>query len=214
MKYQESDLYKEDDDRPRPRRSNPLLLLAGAFLLAAGWGAWLMHQRAVARTQTAKAVWVGGVAEPPAPVPDPEARPAPVPPAPSESRRRFYGVVFDLATKKPVPGAQVILAGNAEGNSVSLTPCETDLNGHFACDIWDSIPAVWVQVSSTGYGGQFEDFYPTLRKRSADERRAVLAQKDGYLEPVRLVFTVGQELIPLDLAVVPQGWLPQPQSAR
>ena len=111
-------------------------------------------------------------------------------------------------------GAQVILAGNAEGTASPLTPCEADLNGHFACDIWDSIPAVWVQVSSTGYRGQFEDFFPTLRKRSADERRAVLAQKDGYLEPARLVFLAGQEVIPLDLAVVPQDWLPQAQPGR
>ena len=213
MQFDEKDLYQED--RPAPRSGSPLLLLACALLIGAAWCALLMHQRVASRAARA----AGAAAAPEsaralALAPDPEARPAPVPPAPSESRRRFYGVVFDLATKKPVSGAQVILAGNAEGAAINLMPCQTDLNGHYACDIWDSFAAVWVQVSSTGYRGQFEDFFPTLRKRQPAERRAVLAQKDGYLEPARVVFTAGQEVVPLDLVVVPAAWLPQAQSER
>jgi hypothetical protein len=214
----ESEIFKgEADERPVVPRRNPLLLLIWAFLLAAGWGAWLLHQRAEARRAAALADLEARAAGAPgaaALAPDPEARPALVPPAPPADLRRFYGVVFDLATKKPVSGAFVILSVGEAHSSVNAQPCQSGLNGHYICDIGDGFEGLSVQVSSRGYQGQFEDFYPSLLKRSQDERRTVLAQRDGYLEPARVTFVASQEVVRLDLAAIPADWAAAAQRKR
>ncbi|MCX5796437.1 MAG: carboxypeptidase-like regulatory domain-containing protein [Elusimicrobia bacterium] len=228
MQYDEKDLYKEDldEDRPAPRQRHPVLLLLCGLLLAAVWGAWTLHRMAVDRraaaaaaraaaaadvAAAAKAAGPGGAAAAAAataPVPDPEAQPAPVPPAAGPGKRRFYGVVYDLANKKPLAAAQVILALGPPGATGVAATCPTDLNGHYTCDLSEAADQVSVSVSTEGYQGQFEDLIPPLRARSESQRRAVLAQRDDYLEPARVLFAVSQEVVLLDLVVVPKDWLP------
>jgi hypothetical protein len=214
----EKSLYDAaDDDRPVPRRGHPLRLLLYAFLIGAGWLAWQMHLRAVARAANPSpsaapagisAIFTGAA---PAPAPDPEARPAPEPPAPAADLRRFYGLVYDIATKKPLSGAKVIFEVGEPGAAAETPPCSADLNGHYVCDVSEGASSILVYVSTEGYQGQFEDLIPPLRARSESERRAVLAQRDSYLEPARVLFEAGQEIVPLDLVVVPKAWLPPGQ---
>jgi hypothetical protein len=225
-KWDESELYAGDiDERPAPPRRNPWLLLIVAFLLSAGWGAWLMHKRGVARRAAALAALearasgapgAAGASDGAAAVlaPDPEARPALVPSSPPANQRRFYGVVFDLATKKPVSGALISLSVGEQRSVVNTQSCQASLNGHYLCDVSSHFDGLWVQVSSQGYTGQFEDFYPSLLKKSDEQRRTVLAQRDGYLEPARVTFVASQELVRLDLAAVPADWAAAAQRKR
>ena len=227
--FEEKDLYEQDEDRPTPRGGHPLLLLLYAFLIGAGWVAWQMHRRAVARAAPgavpAGSAAMQGQTPLPAPVPlapgadqlpapDPEARPAPIPPAAGANMRRFYGVVYDLSTKKPLAGAKVFFDVGQPGGVAEQAPCLTDLNGHYTCDLSDDAAPVSVYVLTEGYKGQFEDLVPPLHARSVSERRAVLAQRDDYLEPARVLFSTSQEIVPLDLVVVPKAWLPPTPPVR
>ena len=226
MKFDEKDLYKDDgeeEDQPKPRRGRPLLLLHYAFLIGGAWAAWLLHQRALARAaargalSAAPAGGLGvmlGTVPPTGPASIPVAQPADVPPSPPTGQRRFYGVVYDLATRRPLVAARVIFDVGQPGAAAEMGPCPTDMNGHYTCDLSDEADPVSVHVATEGYHGQFEDLVPPLRARSESERRAVLAQRDGYLEPTRVLFGAAQEVVPLDIVVVPQGWLPQAQPAR
>jgi hypothetical protein len=136
-----------------------------------------------------------------------------VPPAPAADLRRFFGVVYDLATKKPLAGAKVVFAVGPSGAAAEMPPCPADVNGHYTCDVPEEADSVSAYVTAEGYQGQFEDLIPPLRARSESERRAVLSQRDDYLEPARVLFEASQEVVPLDLVVVPKGWLPPAQTA-
>ena len=231
-KWDEKDIYREeppDEDAPRPvKRGHPALMVAFALFLTAGWGAWLLHQRAEARRAAelaelqARAAGLPGAVNPdgtpsaaaPVPKPDPVARPAQVPPAPPPNYRRFYGVVFDLATRKPVSGAGIVLSLGEKDRVVNPVPCQASLNGHFACDVSDQYDGLGIHVSSGGYVGQFEDLQPSLLERPEAERSTILAQRDGYLEPTRLLYVTSQETVRVDLAAVPADWAAAAQSKR
>jgi hypothetical protein len=244
VQYNEEELY-EEEFRPAPRRGNFLRLLAYALLIGAGWGAWQMHRRGISPAASAPAVPALAapvqaaapattVASPAVPAqaaapaaavrsqastestdPGPEAQPAPVPPPPAARQRRFYGVVYDLATTRPVAGASLTFdIGSRPPGPGREQSQMTDAAGYYLADFPEDADKLTVSVQAAGYGGQLEDIYPPLRRRSESERRALLSRRDDYLGPVRVLFTPSQEVVPLDLVVVPQDWLPQTQPGR
>ena len=144
-----------------------------------------------------------------------EVQPAPAPPSPAAGQRRFYGVVYDLATTRPVAGASLIFTiGSRPPGPGREQGLATDAVGHYLADLPEDADQLTVSVQAAGYGGQFEDYDPPLRERPEKSRRYLVSQRDDYREPQRVLFTVGRDVVPFNIVLVPDSWLPQAQPGR
>lgn len=133
------------------------------------------------------------------------AAPAPIPPPPDSLFRRYYGVVYDLDTLKPLAGAR--LEFKAKGDDTGWTATVNDL-GHYQMDLFKGPDnAMTVSAAVPGYRpGLLEEKDPPLRERSRSARRMIIDEtSDSDLEPIPLRFRQDDELVELDLVVVPQA---------
>ena len=145
----------------------------------------------------------------PAPAPPPaaeradDAAPAPTPPDPAGNLTRVYGVVYDLLTKKAIPGALLkVSAPDAEGNWSSVT----DEKGHYSVDVpgWMLDRTAVIMAEKKGYRpGQIEDQDPPLGSLSLSARRARIEETTDYdLAAVPVRRTSSSALVRLDLVMV------------
>lgn len=139
---------------------------------------------------------------PPPPPPDAEPPPAPSPPE-GATQHRFYGVVYDLATKKPVANIKLLFkpSGGEDG-----WPAVTNSSGHYQWDLYESQALMTVWVEAPGYRkGLLEDKDPSFRERSRESRDQLIEETtDSDLEPVPLRYAPRARVVPLDLALVPE----------
>jgi hypothetical protein len=140
----------------------------------------------------------------PPPIADAVAPPSPKIPA-DEHSRRFYGVVYDVATLKPVAGAKLVFKMSGAENGWPVT---TNALGHYQRDLVKAtveIPMVVEVTPVPGYRkGQLEDTDPPLRQRSHSARRGVLEETTDYdLEPVPLRYQKDAVIVSLDLVLLP-----------
>lgn len=149
---------------------------------------------------------LGTIAAPPAAVVGPaSAAPAPIPPPPDSLFRRYYGVVYDLGTLKPLAGAR--LEFKVKGDETGWTATVNDL-GHYQMDLFKGPDnTMTVSAAVPGYRpGLLEEKDPPLRERSRSARRMIIDEtSDSDLEPIPLRFRQDDELVELDLVVVPQA---------
>ncbi|MBI5247208.1 MAG: hypothetical protein HY923_08500 [Elusimicrobia bacterium] len=156
--------------------------------------------------------------EPAAPVEN--ATPPPEPAPPGENHRRFYGVVYDASTLKPIAGAELkfMMTGAENGSRVM-----TDKFGHYQIDLVKftspdvqpngsialipvAAPMVVAVTPVDGYRvGQLEDPDPPLRERSRTARRRIMEEtSDGDLGPMPLRYRSNAVIVPLDLVLLPK----------
>jgi hypothetical protein len=155
--------------------------------------------------ETAQAAETAAV--PPRPAAPPPAAPAlvaPAPPSPNPGLRCWYGLVYDLATLRPIARAKVRF--NTKAGSLGETA--TDGAGHYRFDLPSNIASAQVSVSIPnlpGYReGLLEDQDPPLRERSPDARKRIMTETtDNDLEPIPLRFRETDEVVELDLVLVP-----------
>ena len=138
------------------------------------------------------------------PVENATAPPAPAPP--TEHRRRFYGVVYNAATLKPVAGAKLIFRVNTSQNG---WPATTNELGHYQLDLVKATieTSMVVEISTlAGYRqGQLEDTDPPLRAKPRSVRRRIVEEtSDSDLDPVPLRYQLDADIVPLDLVLIPQ----------
>lgn len=157
---------------------------------------------------------------PPAAAPVADATPPPEPAPPGENHRRFYGVVYDVSTLKPIAGAELkfMFPGAENGSRVT-----TNTFGHYQVDLVknttrlikpdgsyvivpDDKPMVVAIMPVAGYrDGQLEDTDPPLRERSRSARRRIIAETtDSDLEPMLLRYQSNAAIVPLDLVLLPK----------
>jgi len=131
------------------------------------------------------------------------------PAEPPEGTRRFYGVVYDLKSLRPVPHAVVKIDMSATGPAMDYT----DEDGHYQLDVvpYDSTLGPSIAVSAPGYrAGQIEDPDPTYLQRTLEERLVLISELTPMdLEAVPLRYASGAKVIPLDLVLVPEGAPPR-----
>ena len=130
----------------------------------------------------------------------------PTPAPPTEHRRRFYGVVYDVATLKPVAGAKLLFRANT---AQAGWPATTNELGHYQLDLVKGtidMPMVVAVAPVAGYReGQLEDTDPPLRERPRSVRRRIIEEtSDNDLEPVPLRFQRDADIVPLDLVLLPK----------
>jgi hypothetical protein len=89
----------------------------------------------------------------------------------------------------------------------------SDASGHYLVDIFENADPVTVSVQAGGYGGHFEDYDVPLRLLPEQKRRYVLSQRDDYRDSMRPLFSASQEVVPFNIVLIPESWLPQAQSA-
>lgn len=133
------------------------------------------------------------------------AAPAPIPPPPGSLFRRFYGVVYDLDTLKPLDGAKIVF--KMKDNETGWTATVNDL-GHYQMDLFKGPDnTMTVSAAVPGYRpGLLEEKNPPLRERSRNARKMIIEEtSDSDLEPIPLRFRQDDELVELDLVVVPQA---------
>lgn len=163
-------------------------------------------------------VFIAGLSDPPPgaapappaaapPVDDPGAAAVPPPePAPSDAdTHRFYGVVYNAITLKPVAGAKLVFHMRGDENGWSAT---TNERGHYQVDLFNStIEKLSVSVKApSGYReGLLEDKDPPLRERALSARRKIVEEATAdELEPVPLHVRADSRLVALDLVLLPE----------
>ena len=118
--------------------------------------------------------------------------------------RCWYGLVYDLETLRPINKAKVRF--NTKGGSMG--EAATDAAGHYRFDLPMNLVSAQVSVSIAhppGYReGLLADQDPPLRERSPDARRLIMTETtDDDLEPVPLRFRETDEVLELDLVLIP-----------
>lgn len=149
------------------------------------------------------------------PVPTPAAPPraptggscrAPVPREPrraGDSERIVYGVVRDILTGCPIPGAKTVL--RVEGESVDGRAV-SDASGFFEVSMNKGARgAAALSFSAPGYReGQLEDVDPPYRDREAESRQETLYQLNAEdLEPIPVRYPPSAEQIRVDAVLIP-----------
>lgn len=154
-------------------------------------------------------------AAPPAPQPPPSfpAEPEPVPAAPPEpppaapnTMRIFYGVVYNGLTGMAVPNATVLYK-NATGQ---VGWAKTSAAGHYHISLSRGYQSGEVLASVApvpgGSPGLFEDKDPPVRERAPESRRSLMEETvDSDLEPTPVRFKEDDDVVQLDLVLVPEG---------
>lgn len=142
---------------------------------------------------------------PPAPV-DSVAAAAPAPPLPDPAFHRVYGVVYDVVTLRPIAGVKLLF----KTERFTVAAGTTDEAGHYRIDLSKGNNSEQVLISIDGRipgyrDGLFEDKDPPLRERPKDARLMIMSEiTDSDLEPVPLRYKHSEELVQLDLLLVPQ----------
>jgi hypothetical protein len=170
----------------------------------------------------AAAVAQGPAAQERTPTGGAEAQPAPVPQAPAEGRRIFYGVVYDVATKKPAAGLTLNFSSVQEMSSPGMPTvtmpevkeASTDNAGHYLVEMPSEADQIAVVVKSDGNGGRLEDYDPPLREIPEQKRRYLVSQRDDYRDPLRPLFSPSQDVVPFNIVLIPDSWLPKTPSER
>lgn len=133
----------------------------------------------------------------------PLAEPPPPPGEPPNNMRRFYGVVYDLATLRPVAGAHVRLMHKG---GAAITTTNTNPAGHYSADVYleDVERGVVVSVSAAGYReGQLEESGAPYRERPLDSRKKT-AEETADADLSALLLPSGDSrAVPLDLVLLP-----------
>ncbi|MCM2303323.1 MAG: carboxypeptidase-like regulatory domain-containing protein [Elusimicrobia bacterium] len=158
-------------------------------------------------------------AAPPPPAPAPaaprEAQPAILPPPapafpakskdpPSPGEIYIQGLVYDLRTNAPVKNVTVRFEQPRGG---SRWEALTNEDGRYWVSIFkDSPEDLVVTIEAPGYRkGLLEDKDPPYRDRSPPARASIMAETvDSDLDPVPLRYRDGEQIIDLDLVLVPE----------
>ena len=145
--------------------------------------------------------------QPPAPAADapakpPERRPAGPKPL-AKNAWRVSGTVYDLASLKPVPGAEVTFLLDEKAPRSATT----DENGSYEVDLPKGDGWTVHMVAPDRRGGQILDIDPSYRDRDADERRAVFENiTDGDLIAAPVGWRRSPSKARLDLFAIPNRW--------
>lgn len=134
--------------------------------------------------------------------PPPVAAPAALhPPAPGEVR--VHGTVYDLATRRPVKDANVRFESR---KTEARWEAMTNAAGRYEVNLFkNGADAITVMIEAPGYRkGLLEDRDPPYRERSQQAREDLIAETiDSDLEPVPLRHRESEQIVALDLVLVP-----------
>lgn len=149
---------------------------------------------------------------------DEEAELPPVPKHLNPKATTFYGVVYDLATKKPVKGARIVLGARIIAESPTYTTfAVTDAHGWYRQEIPFIAAPVNVQVvesldpqSAASQGpryisGALQEQDPPLASKS-DVARHTIAEEAHYPVPPLKIPGFAAQLAELDLVLIPRTW--------
>lgn len=156
----------------------------------------------------------------PAPAPDPETSrataftptPLAAPDAPSDpapalgpGELRVQGMVYDLATNRPLEGVKVRFQHR---NSGATWEALTNPAGRYHVGLYkNASDAIVVMIEAPGYRkGLLEDRDPPYRERSFQARKDVIAETtESDLEAVPLRHRESARIVDLDLVLVPEA---------
>lgn len=145
------------------------------------------------------------------PPPRPFVRPAVMPDHPAPGNIVIYGVVYDLATNRAIPGATVTLRSADARSGFSAA---TNDDGYYAIQmsLANRFGDYVATVKADGYReGQLEDPSLPYRDRSEQQRLEELAElSDRDLDPVPVRFKADAEYYALDLVMAPNTASPTP----
>lgn len=130
---------------------------------------------------------------------------APVPTQPGGPFRRFYGIIYDIDTLKPLGGVKVWF--RLKGNDVGFTTTSNN-QGHFQIEFFNGADSgLWVSAEVPGYRpGLLEDKDPPLFERTHAARQSIKEELiEGDLDPFPLRFRESTDLVELNLVVVPRA---------
>lgn len=130
---------------------------------------------------------------------------APVPTQPGGPFRRFYGIIYDIDTLKPLGGVKVWF--RLKGNDVGFTTTSNSL-GHFQIEFFNGADSgLLVSAEVPGYRpGLLEDKDPPLFERTHAARKSIKEELiEGDLDPFPLRFRESADLVELNLVVVPKA---------
>lgn len=140
----------------------------------------------------------------PTPIVTVEVSTAAVEAPPWPGQVRVHGLVYDLATKRPVRDVRVQFIERQKG---PVSEATTDAAGRYQADLYkNASDAVAVMIDAPGYRkGLLEDRDPPYRERSPGARADVIAETiESDLDPVPLRYRESAQLVELDLVLVPQ----------
>lgn len=145
------------------------------------------------------------VPAPPLAIAPPPAASAPAvmlhPPGPGEVR--VHGTVYDLATRQPVKDVNVRFESR---KTDARWDAMTNAAGRYEVNLFkNASDAITVMIEAPGYRkGLLEDRDPPYRERSQQAREDLIAETiDSDLEPVPLRHRESEQIVALDLVVVP-----------
>ncbi len=143
-----------------------------------------------------------------------EADDPPVPGRPAPSWCRFYGIAYDLATRRPIRALPLALVQQDSQAERHLT---TDCLGRYSIDIpiSDSGATLLSAPDIPGYKpGLAAEEDPPLFDLSASDRHHVADRMGEGFEPLPLSYDCSQQLVRLDLVAVPKRWPKNPPSSE
>ena len=137
----------------------------------------------------------------------PAKAPATAPKPLAAGEWRVTGTVLDLATLKPVPGAEI----SFERDGHEPRSATSGEDGAYEADLPKGEGWTVQMIASDHRRGQILDLDPSYRIRDADERRAVFANiTDGDLIPAPVGWKRSRSKVVLDLFAVPHHWWAAP----
>jgi hypothetical protein len=130
----------------------------------------------------------------------------PVPNKPNPQAVTFYGVIYNLATKKPVKGASI----SASTLSFHQARVLTDVHGRYQIEIpfeeIDGDPIDFHVQEPRFIDGALQERDPPLASSSDVRRRTVAEERSFPLPPVKIKASVDTPLVKLDLVLIPRTW--------
>ncbi len=137
-----------------------------------------------------------------APTPAPPVKPAGPKPLAKDSWR-VSGMVYDLATLRPVQGADITFLRDEKEPQTATT----DDAGAYEIDLPKGDGWTVSMEARDRRPGQILDIDPPYRERDADERHAAFDQiSDGDLSPAQVAWKRSSSKVRLDLIAVPSFW--------
>lgn len=134
----------------------------------------------------------------------PENQEAELPPPPhlKPGEMGLYGVIYDLATKKPVVGSQLVLRWNGEYHTLW-----TDRHGWYRLIMPMRLTDITVELRARDYSpGALQEMDPPLASRSDIERHTIAETADQPLKPIIVPTNAAEPLMELDLVAIPNVW--------
>jgi hypothetical protein len=142
--------------------------------------------------------------EEPAHPEDQEAELPPVPRDLSPEKVTIYGVVYDLATKKPVPRARIDFGSTMWGRRTY-----TDAHGWYRLDFQRNAVGSQLSVGVVNFRhrpGALQEQDPPLASYSDGERHTIAEESDDPLPRLEIPLNHGVDLAELDMALIPREW--------